>query len=53
MRNLILRKIREKRKLSKEENDWLNKMITGPKVLRRILRDALGIKNETISDKKN
>lgn len=53
MRNLIIRKIRDKRKLSKEENDWLNKMLTCPKVLRRILRDVLGIKDETISDKKN
>lgn len=53
MRNRIIRKVRDKRNLSKDENNWLNKMLTGPKVLRRILRDVLGIKEETLSDRKN
>lgn len=45
MRNRIIKKVRDKRKLSKEENNWLNKMLTAPQVLRRILQDVLGKKN--------
>ena len=53
MREKIIRKVRDKRKLSREENDWLNKMLTSPKVLCRIFLDVFGMKEENISDKKN
>jgi len=53
MREQIIRKIREKRKLSKEENNWLNKMLMTPKVFCRILVEVLGMKEETLSDKTN
>lgn len=53
MREKIIRKVREKRNLSKEENQYLNKILTSPNVFCRILLDVFGVKEETLSDKKN
>jgi len=46
MREKIIEKIRDNIKLSREENSWLNRMVTSPKVLGHIMKDILKIKLE-------
>lgn len=54
VRKRIIEKVRDGIKLSHEENTWLNRMLSSPKVLCGMLIDALGLKREeTISDKRN